>query len=281
MKYWITALIVCLTIGWWGGLSKKAPPIASNDSDNRVDTELKLSQAPQASVEVDNPDTCPAITLADKHTLDDWVLQLQQQQRTAQWQTQLSSLPQCLQPLAQRYLRYRQALTSVDDTLNLVERLELLTSLQRQFFSTQLIAVWFADENDWHQHALARWQILADQSQSDAQKAQLIATHISQLNEDDQAIVAKQQQLQRLAKEWQTMSYNELADKVGTAAATRLMQAQQQQQQWQSRVQAFVTQTAQIHAQYGDTTRAKQEIARLKRNDFSPNERKRLAVLVP
>ena len=180
----------------------------------------------------------------------------------------------------QRYLRYRQALTSVDDTLNLAER-GTTHQPTTAVFSTQLIAVWFADENDWHQHALARWQILADQSQSDAQRAQLIATHISQLNEDDQAIVAKQQQLQRLAKEWQTMSYNELADKVGTAAATRLMQAQQQQQQWQSRVQAFVTQTAQIHAQYGDTTRAKQEIARLKRNDFSPNERKRLAVLVP
>ncbi|PHI37447.1 hypothetical protein CBQ28_08750 [Pseudoalteromonas sp. GCY] len=223
---------------------------------------------------------CETINKQHKHQIDDWLFELQNHNQAERWQAYLELLPQCLHEVTGLYVQFKQALIDVDTHLNLLERVELLHALQRQFFTDEVIAVWFEDDNAWDTQALSRWQILSDASISESQKQQLIETHISGLPKREQVLFQTSAQLHTLNANWQQKHYNELSAEYGDKAATRILEVQKQQQHWQQKLQSFMLQKQNILAELGDSQIAKERVELLLKQTFTENEQKRVAVLV-
>ncbi|NSY33824.1 hypothetical protein DS891_09530 [Pseudoalteromonas sp. JC28] len=223
---------------------------------------------------------CETINKQHKHQIDDWLFELQNHNQAEQWEAYLELLPQCLHEVAGLYVQFKQALIDVDTHLNLLERVELLHALQRQFFTDEVIAVWFEDANAWDTQALSRWQILSDASISESQKQQLIETHISGLPKREQVLFQTSAQLHTLNANWQQKHYNELSAEYGDEAATRILEVQKQQQHWQQKLQSFMLQKQNILAELGDSQIAKERVELLLKQTFTENQQKRVAVLV-
>lgn len=223
---------------------------------------------------------CETINKQHKHQIDDWLFDLQNNNQAEQWQAYLELLPQCLHEVADLYVQFKQALIDVDTHLNLQERVELLHALQRQFFTDEVIAVWFEGDNAWDMQALIRWQILSDASISESQKQQLIETHVSGLPKREQVLFHTSAQLHTLNANWQQKHYNELSAEFGDEAATRILEVQKQQNHWRQKLQSFMLQKQNILAELGDSQIAKEKVESLLKQTFTENEQKRVAVLV-
>ncbi|BBN83377.1 hypothetical protein PA25_33620 [Pseudoalteromonas sp. A25] len=219
---------------------------------------------------------CQSITAKDRHKIDDWLLALQKEELQTQWQHHIDKLDVCLQAHATAYLNYKSALAEVDENLNIFERHELLMALQRQYFSVQLIERWFADENRWNEHALERWQILADKRSSSEQKERLIAQHISQLSDTERQLIHSSTQITTLSKNLPDKTPNELIAQYGEAAAQRLVELNAKQTQWREKLLKFEQQRLEIMASDNTQSEQLQQIERLKQTMFNSAEQKRL-----
>ncbi|MBD1583944.1 lipase chaperone family protein [Pseudoalteromonas sp. S16_S37] len=239
---------------------------------DKVIAQAPLSQLPDHQ-ELKN---CDDVTVLDKHTIDDWLLTLQDQGLQSQWQQHISKLEVCLHQYAQAYLAYKQALTEIDENLNIFERHELLMTLQRQFFSPQLIERWFAQENNWNEHALQRWQILADQRINSEQKEHLISQHISQLPDKERQLITSSLALTTLSKNFLHKTPNDLIAKYGEEAAQRLVELKDKQIKWQQKLVKFEQRSLDILANNTTKSEQLQEIEKLKQTMFDSAEQKRL-----
>ncbi|NOU50174.1 lipase chaperone [Pseudoalteromonas sp. JBTF-M23] len=219
---------------------------------------------------------CDDVTATDKHTIDDWLLTLQNHELQSQWQQHIGELDVCLHQYAQAYIAYKQALTEVDENLNIFERHELLMDLQREYFSPQLIERWYAQENNWNEHALQRWQILSDKRITTEQKERLISQHISQLPDTERQLIQSSSQLVKLAKSLPEQAPNELITQYGQAAAQRLFAVKEKQVQWQKKLLKFEALRAEILAKAVTPSEQQQEIQKIKQALFDSYERKRL-----
>ncbi|MDK2595463.1 lipase secretion chaperone [Pseudoalteromonas obscura] len=222
---------------------------------------------------------CGAVSKAHKHLLDDWILALQSQQQLGSWQQSLKALPHCLQDVAHSYMLYKQALTHIDENLTIEERFDLLSSLQTEYFSQLVIKAWFSEENSWHAHALTRWHILSDKSLGKNERDALLSAHISQLPEEQHHTIEAAQAFLQLQQHWHSMDYNDFSASFGNEAARRLVQAQQDQQKWQLRVDNYIHKYKAIK----ETTPValqSQKMDTLKQSLFNVHEQKRLNVVM-
>lgn len=222
---------------------------------------------------------CRAVTKLHKAYIDDWLITLQHKQQVGKWPQFIELLPACLQPLAHDYMNYKVALTEIDPNLNMHERFEALAVLQKQHFSQQVISAWFKDENSWHMHTLARWQILSDKTLSDGMRKSLLDAHISQLPDAQRQIIESSQRFFELKKNWHTMDYNQFSANFGGEAAERLVALQSKQQQWQQRIKHY-KQARQAIVEKTPLKQQNEKITTLNHNLFDSNELKRLDVIL-
>ncbi|MEJ6472852.1 lipase secretion chaperone [Pseudoalteromonas piscicida] len=237
-------------------------------------------KVPQSAMGEPSSLHCEAINKQHKYQIDDWLFELQNNNQAEQWSAYLELLPQCLHEIAGHYAQFKQALIEVDVHLNLQERVELLHALQRQFFTDDVIAVWFEDSNSWDTHALTRWHILSDPAMSELQKQQLIEAHISELPKHEQLLFKTSAQLHALNANWQQQRYNELSAEYGDETATRILEVQKQQQRWQQKLKRFKLEKHRILVEFGESPTAKAHVEALLNQTFTENEQKRVAVLV-
>ncbi|MBQ4878352.1 lipase chaperone [Pseudoalteromonas luteoviolacea] len=222
---------------------------------------------------------CSTVTKSHKTYIDDWLVKLQHKQQVESWPQFIEQLPICLRSLAHDYMSYKMALTKVDPFLNIHERFEALTALQRQYFSQQVINAWFEDENSWHTHTLTRWQILSDKTLSEDMRKSLLDAHISQLPDAQRQVIESSQRFLTLKNNWHSMDYNQLSTNFGGEAAERLIALQLKQKQWQHRIRHYKQAYQAIVAQ-GALEQQDARISALKHNLFDSNELKRLDVIL-
>ncbi|QTL37573.1 lipase chaperone [Pseudoalteromonas viridis] len=284
MRHWRLLSLSCIGLCAW--LWTLAGQPASTDTAHvAVSSERPVTEAPHTVEQQPHAAMpaqaahCGAVVKAHKHQLDDWILALQSEQLEQNWAHYTHRLPLCLQALAHDYMNYKKALTEVENTLTVHERFEALQTLQGQYFSDEVIAAWFADENRWNAQTLDRWQILSDQSLSEQARRELIDAHISQLPQEERETIVATQTLITLKQSWQTMDYNQLSARYGDEAAERLMQAKQTQSDWAQRVADYKQQRDVLLASQ-DGLSIQREITALKDALFTTNEQKRLAVVL-
>ncbi|KID57412.1 hypothetical protein JF50_09405 [Pseudoalteromonas luteoviolacea] len=237
----------------------------------RATTELPVSPNPIP--------ICSRVTKSHKAYIDDWLITLQYKQQVESWPQFIHQLPACLQSLAHDYMHYKVALTEIDPNLNMHERFEALAVLQKQHFSQQVISAWFKDENSWHEHTLARWHILSDQTLSDDMRKSLLDAHISQLPNAQRQIIESSQRFIELKNNWHAMDYNQFSANFGGEAAERLVALQSKQQQWQQRIQHYKQAHQAIVAQ-APLEQQDERVSTLKHSLFDSNELKRLNVIL-
>ncbi|MDK1285914.1 lipase secretion chaperone [Pseudoalteromonas umbrosa] len=222
---------------------------------------------------------CSTVTKSHKAYIDDWLIKLQHKQQVENWPQFIEQLPVCLQSLAHDYMHYKVALTKVDPLLNMHERFEALTSLQKQYFSQQVINAWFQDENSWHAHTLTRWHILSDKTLSDDMRKSLLEAHISQLSDAQRQIIESSQRFFELKNNWHAMDHNQFSVNFGDEAALRLVALQSKQQLWQQKIKHYKQARQTIVAQ-APLEQHNERIKTLKHNLFDSNELKRLDVIL-
>ncbi|MCG7537095.1 lipase chaperone [Pseudoalteromonas sp. OOF1S-7] len=276
----LSGIGLCAWLWYLAGQPDTKDPrdIAAANERPVTEAPLMIEQQPHAAMPTQTAH-CGAIVKAHKHQLDDWIFALQSEQLEQSWAQYTHRLTLCLQGLAHDYMNYKQALTKVENTLTVHERFEALQTLQGQYFSAEVIAAWFADENRWNAQTLERWQILSDQSLSEQARGELIDAHISQLPREERETIEATQTLITLKQSWQTMNYNQLSARYGDEAAERLMHAKNTQTRWAQRVADYKQQRDAILAHDSDST-SQAKIAALEQTLFSVNEQKRLAVLL-
>ncbi|TMP38355.1 lipase secretion chaperone [Pseudoalteromonas rubra] len=284
MRHWRLLSLSCIGLcAWLWALAGQ--PASTGTAHVAVSSERPVTEAPQTVEQQPHAAMpaqaahCGAVVKAHKHQLDDWILALQSEQLEQNWAHYTHRLPLCLQALAHDYMNYKQALTEVENTLTVHERFEALQTLQGQYFSDEVVAAWFEEENRWNAQTLERWQILSDQSLSEQARRGLIDAHISQLPQEERETIVATQTLITLKQSWQTMDYNQLSARYGDEAAERLMQARQAQTDWAQRVADYKQQREVLLAQGSEST-SQAKIAALEQTLFSENEQKRLAVLL-
>ncbi|AOT07820.1 lipase chaperone family protein [Pseudoalteromonas luteoviolacea] len=240
---------------------------------------LKTHAETEISVSSNPMPICSSVKKLHKTYIDDWLITLQHKQQVESWPQFIHQLPVCLQSLAHDYMCYKMALTKVDPFLNIHERFEALTALQRQYFSQQVIDAWFEDENSWHTHTLTRWHILSDKTLSEDMRKSLLDAHISQLPDAQRQVIESSQRFLTLKNNWHSMDYNQLSANFGDEAAQRLVALQSKQQLWQQRIQHYKQARQAIVAQ-APLEQHNEKITTLKHNLFDSNELKRLDVIL-
>ncbi|MCF6436769.1 lipase chaperone family protein [Pseudoalteromonas sp. MMG022] len=278
MSKWGLGAVICLVVGYFyfaGSQTLLSEHTIILHESTLTQTD-KTPHHNSIAVEKRVHQRCDPVSKADKNTLDDWLLALQNSNQHHLWRAHLKQLDNCLHDYVETYMAYKQALTEVDENLNIFERHEFLQSIQQRFFSAQVIALWFAQENAWNAQAIERWKILADKQLSEAQKQQLIAQHVSQLPEREQRLINNSTQLHELADSWQKQDYNQLSARFGDEAAERIIALQKERASWQQKLAKFEQERAHILAFELSHDEKTQAIEQLKQSMFSDNEQKRL-----
>nr|WP_275424216.1 lipase secretion chaperone [Pseudoalteromonas luteoviolacea] len=176
-------------------------------------------------------------------------------------------------------MHYKMALTELDPNLDIHERFEALTALQKQHFSHPVIHAWFQDENSWHGHTLTRWHILSDKTLSDDIRNSLLDAHISQLPDAQRQIIESSLRFFELKNNWHGMNHNQFSANFGDEAAQRLVTLQSKQQLWLQRIKHYKQAHQAIVAQ-APIEQHSERITTLKHNLFNSNELKRLDVIL-
>ena len=159
--------------------------------------------------------------------------------------------------LFQTYIDYREALGEYDDRTGrslvlsdidvLVQRLDWVERLRREFFSEQVVQAFFAADEALDQHLLMRRQLqLQGASVDDIQALeQALPADIRQSREQSHSL----RNMHERERAWQQLALGEdtLAQKKyayrsqqwGEAAAQRLARLDQQQHEWQQRIAEY------------------------------------------
>ena len=193
-----------------------------------------------------------------------------------------------LTALFKRYIDYKLALSAIDtgpirQADGFYRRLDLLKDLRARFFTEVEKLALFAGDEHWDENALQRLAIYYDDALDSEQKQALLDAHFAGLPKDQLDAIQPTYQLQKLQQ--MTLSngnpYNMLAAEFGHTAAQRLVEVTQKQEQWKSRVNAFLEASRELTETLSDNPQAAEyEINALKQSSFDEKEQKRLAVFV-
>lgn len=165
------------------------------------------------------------------------------------------------------------------------ERLDAVIGTRRQLLGDELAQALFGYDEQYDQFRIAQWEIHHDSTLSPQEKADrmraLTAEQPADLQERDQAS-AQFQQLQQLHKSGPddaALRFAARADLVGTEAAERLQQLDQQRAQWQLRYQDYRAELNRLLAADISTADQTRQIEQLRLRHFDEQESQRAAAL--
>lgn len=136
-------------------------------------------------------------------------------------------------------------------------QMEQVGALRRQYFSPDVIAAFFADEDAYDRYTLARLEVMQDRQLSPAVRAQQLAAleqQLPQALQDSLKAINQYQNLQTLTDDWQkrggsTAELRQIRENlVGPEAADRLERLDSERAQWSQRMNAWLTERAGILA---------------------------------
>lgn len=184
-----------------------------------------------------------------------------------------------------KYLSFKQAIAELQLTfvnLPLSEQLKHMLDFQSSYFSEAEIALLFSDDNQWQRYTIAKLEINQNSSLNKAIKQQLLANLEGSLPDHITHALKPSKDLHTLnndlAEAFESQNYNELTDKFGDAAATRLIALQQQRQQWHTLTEHLSKKIAWLNQHY-DPQQANQMIAQLLDQHLTTNQKRRFLVL--
>lgn len=192
--------------------------------------------------------------------------------------------------LFERYLIYKIQLQNLDtEQLNLVsefeDRLDRLSILRNELFSTREVDLLFGNEEAWDRHAIQRLRLNQDANATKQQKTQLVQQQLEQMPEQMKQAVLPTQQLRHINQIINSTSvnssdeYNQLAAQFGDDAAQRLIAVIQTQDIWLKKIQRFQQRNDNLKQLFDQNTSDYiQALSTLKQQMFESNEQKRLQV---
>ena len=200
-----------------------------------------------------------------------------------------AELTQCknINELFQRYLAYKKSLVTVANSKGdseLANTLAELNKLRALHFSEQELLVLFPDQGAWQQAALERQSIRQDHALTSEQKKQRLVSHFQESNnlETTKSSLTLAQVVE-LSEQGQLTNdnYQALATRFGQKVALRLIATAEQQSLWLQKVDQYQQQAARLEQRYDlGSEQYLLEADKLAAGMFSPNERKRLAVIL-
>ncbi|XID74587.1 lipase secretion chaperone [Alkanindiges sp. WGS2144] len=159
--------------------------------------------------------------------------------------------------LWQRYLKYREAESKINvnsstsDPDHLQQVFNALNHLRQQYFDATEMTALFGDEMTYNQYTIDRVNIMQNKSLSANEKAQQLKQRFAQLPPDLQKNLSDMSKLQDLRELTQQIKQHhgskaELRQMreqlVGAAAADRLEQLDQRRENWQTRINDYLSQ---------------------------------------
>ncbi|MFW2176319.1 MULTISPECIES: lipase secretion chaperone [unclassified Moraxella] len=235
-------------------------------------------------------------------------------QRTEDYIRQHTPEPASSQAIAlyHRYLDYLQALSQVDSQLNqqrqpindgtalsmdlgvVAKQLQQVQQLQAKFFDLATRQAFFAQDNALNDYSLQMMTINQNAQITPAERQQRIdqakQTYINQFSDPKvKAQLQQQQNIEQLLTETQRLqqqgaspqAINAMRRKyVSEEAVQRLEQLDQEQANFENRVQIYQQQRQQLLQQYGNNPQAQQAITTLQQQLFTPEEQLRLDAVI-
>lgn len=199
-----------------------------------------------------------------------------------------------------KYMALNQALSKLElsneteantllETAVLRERLLSIQSLRHEHLPTDVIGAFYADEDALDQLALERIDIMQDNTLSEDERTKALSdleesipSHLQQVMSD----LNKQQQLNTLTNHLRSNGGSDadiyqLRERIyGSEAAERLAQLDISRQQWQIRMTRWLHERDSLMAVRGlDDSDRQQQIDRLRRDYFEPDEINRVRIL--
>ncbi|QKE62966.1 hypothetical protein HNE05_06200 [Aquipseudomonas campi] len=196
--------------------------------------------------------------------------------------------------LLRRYVDYRialQVLPRHDNTLDpdtLRQRYEALNAIRQQFFSTEEYQAFFARENAEDEYMLQRLALSKQQGLSDSQQQQALSELEAQLPEDVRQARSESTRYGELYATTQAMqaegaSAEEIRllreQTLGSEAAQRLAELDQQQAEWQQRLSDYASERDRLRAAGLSQTDLQNALSELQASRFDELERKRVQAL--
>jgi len=189
-----------------------------------------------------------------------------------------------------RYMEYKKSFSELaidDDDRNNIEIIyQAREDLKNEYFSAYEQSVLFGLETDWDIQMLERRNILTDSNLSESQKREAIVQHIENLPQAQKLDfkntlnlnkVMELDEKDKLVEE----NFNELAAEFSPEAAQRLIDDQQEQTQWQARIDTYKSYKNEVQALHqGDEQLIEMLLRSFLSDNFTSKEIKRVKVLV-
>lgn len=200
--------------------------------------------------------------------------------------------------LLDSYLNYKRGLEAVQQVqatgatldLDAVRRqMQQVQALRSQFFTPEVVAAFFGDEDVYDRYTLARLEVMQNKSLSPTQRAQQLAGLEDMLPpamRESLKVVNQVQDLEALTQDWKrrggtTAELRQIRESVvGPEAANRLEALDQERASWDQRMTAWYAERQAIlgNASLSESDR-QQQVAELRRQRFSEAERTRVESL--
>ena len=197
--------------------------------------------------------------------------------------------------LLRRYVDYRIALQTLPDIaadrLNpdvLRQRLDALNAMRQQFFSAEEYQAFFARENAEDEYMLQRLALSKQQGLSADQQQQALSELEAQLPEDVRRARSESTRYGELYATTQSMQAEGASAEqirlireqaLGSEAAQRLAELDQQQAQWQQRLSDYASERDRLRAAGLSQTDLDNALSELQTSRFDELERKRVQAL--
>lgn len=161
-------------------------------------------------------------------------------------------------------------------------QMQQVSALRTQYFSPEVIAAFFGDEDAYDQYTLSRLDILQNRQLTAAARAEQLAALEQQLPpalQESMKAINQYQNLQALTEDWQKRSGSpaELRqireNLVGAEAADRLESLDRERSQWSQRMTAWLAERASLlaNASLGQADREAQ-VAAMRQQRFDASE---------
>ena len=190
--------------------------------------------------------------------------------------------------LFERYRYYQLALIeikklspSIDEDMQMSQSLAFIEKAhdsQFQFFSEQEIQAFFAQDNTYDRQAIARAAIRQDTSLTPAQKQQLLAHQISQLDESEQQALVPSFQAEKIAALLDNRQTQPLEMTAEISARVEIVKVAQDE--WKARVKGYQEFQLTLKEEYVDAEEHEIKVEAYLKQHFTSTEVKRLQVFL-
>lgn len=188
--------------------------------------------------------------------------------------------------------RVQQAQPASDGRIDIAavrNQMQQVQALRSQYFSAEVITVFFGDEDAYDRYTLARLEVMQNQKLSATQRAQQLAALEGQLPQsiqDSMKTVNQYQNLEALTEDWKKRSgtpaeLRQIRESlVGTEATDRLETLDRDRSAWDQRMSAWYGERAAIlgNSSLSEGDRQRQ-LGDLRNNRFTAEERLRVESL--